>query len=227
MKKAFLALVLVCGLVSMGQAADPKYCVGMEVDGDQILHVSYEARPLEKGETFDKTRKGTLEKQYLDGFNSGERFGKVATVETKKDLTIGEIQVPAGKYAAGFNADEKGNFYFVVWVGEEAKKTKIEIKEHQSASIPNLTLMLGPAENGSALMALYGKYYSIIPLKVGGVKAEGAAGSGTSKVEEKKAEGPKTAAAEPPKEEKKGDAAAEGEDEDSWDDLNTHSFSGR
>ena len=222
MKKAFLALFLVCGLISTSQAADSKYCVGLEMDGAMVLHLTYDARPLGKGETFEKMRKGTLEKQYLDGFNSNERFGKVASLETKKDLTIGDIQVPAGKYAAGFNADEKGGFYFVVWVGEEAKKSKLEIKDHENVSIPNLTFMLGPGENGSELVVLYGKSYSLIPVKFSEAKP-----AATGKVEEKKTEETKTAAADQPKEEKKGEEAAEGEDEDSWDDLNTHSFSGR
>jgi hypothetical protein len=222
MKKAFLVLVMVCGLVSLCQAEAPKYCVGMEMDGAEVLHFSYDSRPLEKGETFDKMRKGTLGKAALDAFNSSDRFGKVASLETKKDLTIGDIQVPAGKYEAGFNADEKGAFYFVVWVGTEAKKTKLEIKDHENVSIPNLTFMLGPGESDSALIVLYGKSYSMIPVKFGEAKP-----AATGKVEEKKTEETKTAAAEPAKEEKKDEKAAEGEDEDSWDDLNTHSFSGR
>ncbi len=223
MKNAFLALVLVCGLVSMSQAAAPKYCVGMEMDGEEVLRLSYDARPVEKDGTLEKMRKGTLDKTTLDNINKGEECGKLASLETKKGLIIGDIQVPAGKYAAGFNADEKGTFYFVVWVGAEAKKTKLEIKDHENVSIPNLTFMLGPGENDSALVVLYGKSYSILPIKFGEVKADAA----TGKVEEKKGEEPKTAAAEPAKEDNKDEDSEEGEDEDSWDDLNTHSFSGR
>lgn len=209
MKKAFLALVLVGCLVSMCQAAAPKYSVGMEIDGAQVIHFVYNACPLDTDNTFEKIRKGGLDKATLDSLNMGEEFGKVATLETKKELTIGDLPVPAGKYTAGFNADEKGTFYFVVWMGGEAKKTKLEIKDHENVTIPNLTFMFGPSKEGSDLVALYGKSYSLIPVKIGAAAAP-------AKVEEKKADA---------KEEKKGDNA--GEDEESWDDLNTHSFSGR
>ncbi len=232
MKKVVLALVLVCGLVSMAQAEAPKYCVGIEMGGEEVFDFSYNACPLEKDGTLEKMRKGTLDKTTLDSLNGGEEFGKLATIETKKGLIMGDIQVPAGKYTAGFNADEKGAIYFVVWVGAEAKKTKIEIKDHQNVTIPNLTFMLGPDENGADnLVALYGKSYSVIPVKFGEVKAEAApakveekkADAAPAKVEEKKADEKKTEEAK--KDEKKGDDT--GEDADSWDDLNTHSFSGR
>ncbi len=205
MKTAILMLVLVCGLISMAQAEVPKYCVGIEMGGEEVLDFSYDARPLERDGTWEKMRKGTLDKTTLDSLNGGEEFGKLATIETKKGLIIGDIQVPAGKYTAGFNANEKGAIYFVVWAGAEAKKTKLEIKDHQNMTIPNLTFMFSPDENGADnLVALYGKSYSIIPIKFGEVKAEAAA---------------------PAKEEMKGDDT--GEDEESWKDLNTHNFSGR
>lgn len=223
MKKVFLTILLVCTFVSMASAGTPKYCVGLELDGEQVVHVTYDSRPFEKGETFEALRQGKMEKKYLDSFNSNERFGKLAVLETKKDIVLGDLKVPAGKYDAGFNADEKGNFNFVVWFGEEARKTPIKIEEHKAGNLPNLYFLLGPHEGNSALSALYGPYYAMMTLKIDGATSTSDAGAAATdqpkaeeKVEEKKTEEAKA----------EGDTEAE-EDEDGWDTLETHSFSGR
>lgn len=225
MKKALFSALLAGALVSAGYAENPKYCVGIELGADHVLHVSYDARPVAKGETFEKLRKG--DQAAADGFNKSNRFGKLGTLKTTKDIKVGDLEVKTGEYPCGFNADEKGAFSFVVWIGEEAKKTPIILEKHQAASIPNLTLMVGPAEKGAALMALYGSYYSIIPLSIPGLGEE----AKTSEAAPAKApEEPKVAEAG----EKKAEAApaavegaTEEEEDDSWDDVTTHSFSGR
>ncbi len=224
MKKVFLTMMLIGAFVSVASAGTPKYCVGLELDGQEVIHISYDARPFEKGETFEALRQGKMEKKYLDSFNSNERFGKLAVLETKKDLVLGDLKVPAGKYDAGFNADEKGDFFFVVWFGEEAHKTKIQIDEHKTKALPNLCLLLGPHEGNSALIALYGPVYAVLGVKVDGAAATSDAGAAATteqpkaeqKVEEKKTEEAKA----------EGDQE-EDEDEDGWDSLETHSFSGR
>lgn len=222
MKRGLLA-VLVLGALVAGAHAAPKYYVGMELSGEHVIHLSYTAAPYDEGnEVLNRLRKGQVGKSELSEINSSQEMAKCARLENKKDITIGDIPVPAGSYDCGFNADEKGAFYFVVWTGGEAKKTKLEVNKHQEAKIPSLTFLFGPAERGSALMVLYGDTFSLLPVKMGiaeapkETKAEG--GSDTAKpaaAEEKKAEGAK-------KEE-----GAKAEEEESWDDVNTHSFSGK
>ncbi|MCG3196805.1 MAG: hypothetical protein GHCLOJNM_01284 [bacterium] len=223
MRKALFSVLVAGAFISAGFAEDPKYCVGIELGEDHVLHVSYDARPVAKGETFEKLRKG--DKATADGFNKSNRFGKLGTLKTSKDIKVGDLEVKAGEYPCGFNADEKGAFSFVVWMGEEAKKTPITLEKHEAATIPNLTLMVGPGEKGAALMALYGSYYSIIPLTIPGVGEE----AKTSEAAPPK-EGEKVAAAEEEKKAEEGQAAeatSEEEEDDSWDDVTTHSFSGR
>jgi hypothetical protein len=162
MKRGFLAVLMVAGLVMTASAATTKYCIGAEVDGNHVFSLVYDARPVAKGETFEKLRKG--DKETTENFNAHERFGKLGHLDTKKDITIGDLKVPAGEYDCGFNADTDGKFYFVVWMGGEAKKTKVELTKHQDAPVSHLGMLLGPGEGGSFLVALYGNYFSLIPV---------------------------------------------------------------
>jgi hypothetical protein len=203
----------------------PKYVTGMEQAGEEILSLTYPAVPAEDTKIFEAMKKGEVAKNDLDRVNNGEKFGKLSSIATMQDLSIGEIKVPAGKHTCGFNADEKGDFYFVVWVGNEAKKTKLEIQEHKEAKIPNATMTFVPQENHSALMIMWNKYYTILPVQVGDAKP--AAGSSTDK-----AAAPKVDEKETAKADEKGDKTADedeasDEEDEGWDTLETHSFSGR
>jgi hypothetical protein len=239
MKRGLLAVLILGALVAGAQAA-PKYYVGMELGGEDVIRLSYTAAPYDEGsEVLKRLGKGQIGKSELAEINSSQEMAKCAHLENKKDITIGDIPVPAGSYDCGFNADEKGTFYFVVWAGGEAKKTKLEVNKHQEAKIPSLTFLFGPAERGNALMVLYGDTFSLLPVKMGiaeapkEVKAEG--GSDTAKpaaAEEKKTEGGSDTAKPAAAEEKKAEGAkkeegAKAEEEESWDDVNTHSFSGK
>jgi len=167
--KIGLVLILtVCGWGCCAQAEQPRFTVGLEVEGETVLHLTYSAHPLENPEDIENLLKGRLSRQDLDEFNLGTKFAKVATLEAKKDLVLGQIELKAGKYQAGFNADEKGNLYFVVWVDGKTKKTQLEVKDLKGDKVPFLTFLCGPLEEGSALIAIYSNHYSVIPLKVAG-----------------------------------------------------------
>ncbi len=169
--KVTLMLVLaVCGWMCCAQADQPKFSVGLEAEGETVLRLTYVAQPLENQEDIESLLKGRLSREDVDEFNLGTKFAKVATLETKKDLTLGQIEIAAGKYQAGFNADEKGNLFFVVWVDDKAVKTQLEVKDLKEDKVPFLTFLCGPYEEGSALVAIYSTHYSVIPVKVSGSK---------------------------------------------------------
>ncbi len=164
---ALVLILTVCGWVCDVQAGQSRFSVGLEMEGELVLQLTYVAQPIENHEDFNNLIKGRLSQQDLDEFNLGDKYAKSATLMTKKDLTLGQIELPAGKYPAGFNADEKGNLFFVVWVDGKARKTPLEVKElkDKEASLPNLTFLCMPQEEGSALTVLYGTHYAMIPVK--------------------------------------------------------------
>lgn len=166
-KVAMVWVLTLCGWLYAVEAAQTKFCVGLELEGVQVLQLTYVAQPVENSEDFNDLIKGRLSQQDLDAFNLGDKYAKSLTLETKKDLTIGEIELSAGKYSAGFNANQKGNLFFVVWVDGKARKTPLEVKEleEKEASLPNLTFLCMPQEEDSALTVLYGTYYAVIPVK--------------------------------------------------------------
>lgn len=168
MKKSILILPMLI-FALQAQAADVRYSIGIEVDGEPMLNLAYNAIEVNEGKTLENILNKKMEQKYLDGFNSGDRMGKLATLKLTKAGKIGDLEVPAGEYPCGFNGDAEGNFFFVVWKGEEALKTKIALEKHEAAVIPNLTLMVGPGETEDTcvITALYGKYYSHIPVAEG------------------------------------------------------------
>lgn len=186
MLKQFVVGLVVCAMGLGAYAADVRFSIGIESDGANVMTLSYGATEVNEGKTLENMLNKKLEQKYLDGFNKGAKFGKVGNLKTAAALTIGDIQVPAGEHACGFNADAEGNFYFVVWNGEEVMKTKVALEKHEASVIPNLTLMVGPGEGEgtNTIMALYGKYYSMIPVTVGeAAAAEG--GDGWDEIEVK------------------------------------------
>jgi hypothetical protein len=183
-KVALVIILTVSGWICNAQVEQPKFSVGLEVKGETLLHLTYMAHPLENSEDINKLLKGQLPKQDLDEFNLGTKFSKVATLETKKALTLGQIELAAGKYPAGFNADEKGNLFFVVWVDGKAKKTQLKVEDLKSEKVPFLSFLCGPFDKGSALVALYGTHYSMIPVKKIGTSKAGASTEGASEDED-------------------------------------------
>lgn len=177
MKQGLMAL-LVAMCVSTVAYAEAKYTTGIEKDGETILHLSYHPTPYAEGKTFEAMKSGELEDRYVDNFNSGGRFGKVADMKVAVDLHIGEIHVPKGEYKAGLNVDYDGNFSFVVWMGEgdeaKAHATPIKLEKHEAANIPNLCLFLTPGgDEVSHLMMCYGNYFAAIGVSTGGSPAPG------------------------------------------------------
>ncbi|MCG3196806.1 MAG: hypothetical protein GHCLOJNM_01285 [bacterium] len=161
--RARLAIALMAFLWISGVSAEPaRFSVGIEEGEGHLLKLTYDPRPVGNRETFDKLRKG--DKETIEQFNKHARFGKLGILETAKEMKVGEIDVAPGEHACGFNADAEGDFYFVIWSDEEARKSKVKIEEHKGAEIPNLTFMLAPSEEGHSLVALYGSYHARIPV---------------------------------------------------------------
>ena len=183
-KTAIVLILTVCGWGCCVQAEQPRFTVGLEEEGEMVLHLTYTAHPLENPEDIENLLQGRLSRQELDEFNLGTKFAKVATLEAKKDLTLGQIELAAGKYQAGFNADEKGTLFFVVWVEGKAKKTQLEVKDLKGDKLPFLTFLCGPLEEGSALIAIYSNHYSVIPLKMTGSNKTGDSSDASSEDED-------------------------------------------
>lgn len=163
---SFVLILTLCGCVQSAAAGEARFTTGLEVDGEKVLTLSYVAHPLENAEDIENLLQGRLSRQDLDAFNLGDKWARVATVEIRKEVTLGEIKVPAGQYPAGFNADEKGKMFFVVWVDGKARKTPIEVKNLKEAGPAYLTFLCGPARNQSVLAIVGGSRYALIPVKV-------------------------------------------------------------
>ncbi|NUN98160.1 MAG: hypothetical protein HUU16_18510, partial [Candidatus Omnitrophica bacterium] len=100
------------------------YSTGVVVDDEEVLRVHHYATPYAEGKNFNDMKNAKMDAEHLAYFNKSDRFGKVGKIRAKRDAKLGDIEVKAGEYTCGLNADDKGNFSFVLWTGEgEGEKT--------------------------------------------------------------------------------------------------------
>jgi hypothetical protein len=152
-----MAFVAVGGAVAAEEKQAPLSTAGLVYPGHgpQLLQIAYE--PVLVGE----------------GDRTEEEMANIGRLSSIAQLTIGENEVKAGCYPCGFAVDDAENYYFVVSVGEEQVKTKMKVEEVPGNKSPCLMMSMLPAIDGAnQLLVIYGKFYSLIPVKVGDISPE-------------------------------------------------------
>lgn len=159
MKKTLILFLLAFAVVAAPTAAQeaakaPLCTAGLAHPGHgpELLQVAYE--PVLVGE----------------GDRTEEEMANIGRLSSIAQLTVGENEIKPGCYPCGFTIDDAEDYYFVVSVGEEQVKTKLKIQELPSEPSPCLMMAMMPEMEGTNhLLVVYGKYYSMVPVKVGDI----------------------------------------------------------